>query len=556
MGKINFLTPEIISKIAAGEVVEKPVYALKELVDNAIDAGADWIRIEIEQAGLKKIVVLDNGEGMSQEDLLKSFKMHATSKLKSDEELLSVKTLGFRGEALSSIAAISDLTIQSREHNSSSGVEVFVTSGILEKETPVGMPEGTKVVVENLFYPVPARKKFLKSIQTEWRLILEMLSGLSIAFTNIRFTLSHNKKLIFDLPKKQPVDTRIKSVMGQSFYANLLPVKFDESYINIYGFVGHPHWSMTTSSKQFLFVNNRRVADKLVSTAVKESFGSLLPGNYYPGFVLFINLPNELVDVNVHPRKEHVNFLNSQLVFDSVQKAVLETLLENKLTVDTTSPTYSLTSDITGAILKKSVTPWNLNEETDYDTQVLQLNNVYLLFKTAGGIKIYDQHAAHERILYEQFKKELLVQKKQTRRFPLKKPLTIDLSFSDSQFLQSNKIMFKKIGFDISEIAPGNFALTTVPFLFKDRDLRKLIQELIENLKNDQNFKELDQISDQIIKYLACKSAIKAGDKLSSDQAKKLIKKLSDTSNNATCPHGRPTNFFLSLEELDRQFKR
>ncbi|HEX8932284.1 MAG TPA: DNA mismatch repair endonuclease MutL, partial [Patescibacteria group bacterium] len=326
------LTPEIISKIAAGEVIERPAFAVKELVENSIDAKADKISIVLEQSGLKKIMVTDNGIGMSKEDLLESFKLHTTSKLFSLDDLEKIKSLGFRGEALASIAAISKLTLQSRVGHRPNGTKIELVDGQIKDIAPIGMPPGTVVTVNNLFYSVPARKKFLKTPPTEFRHILQVLTNLVFANPQIHFYLVHNKKIIFDLPKTKDPLERIKFFLGNNIFINLLPVQYQNDFIAISGFVSKPHLPISLNNKHYFFINNRGVTNQLIEQAGKEGYGTLLPAKAKPVLILFLSIPYELVDVNVHPRKEQVHFANQQLVYDAVEKAVRETLTKNNLT--------------------------------------------------------------------------------------------------------------------------------------------------------------------------------------------------------------------------------
>lgn len=547
----------MIAKIAAGEVIERPAYAVKELVENSLDANPQTIRIEIENSGLKRIAVLDDGEGMNEEELLECFKPHTTSKIGSGDHLIGIKTFGFRGEALSSIAAISNLTIQSKTPNQTAGRELSIKAGIFQNSSPIGMPEGTRVIIEDLFYPVPARKKFLKSAQSEWRFILDTISNLALANLNVRFVLVHNRKAVFDLPQNQTFESRVSTLLGETLFSDMIPLDFEESYIKLNGFLGRPHLAASQQNKQYIFVNSRRVTDKLVSLAVKEAFGTLLPGQYFPVFLLSIKLPHEMVDVNIHPRKEQISFLPARQVFDAVQKGVLKTLLDNHLTYIPGTAQISATALATGEVLKSGVDTWNVfGEEFDDNTIILQQDNLYLITATGQGIRIYDQHACHERILFEQFMQEFKKQKKLGKKSLLNNAISMELSPPDSELLIENLTLFKSAGFEIEDFSAGHFKISSVPEIFKDRDIPRLIGEMLGGFKSEFSKKNSDDLSDEIIKFLACKSAIKAGDKLNSEQAVRLIKKLEKTPNKATCPHGRPTNKLISNADLDRHFRR
>ncbi|MGI8420397.1 MAG: DNA mismatch repair endonuclease MutL, partial [Candidatus Levyibacteriota bacterium] len=411
MRKIYPLDPQIVSKIAAGEVIERPVYAVKELVENALDARAENITIHIEESGLKKIIMIDNGEGMSKEDLLECFKAHTTSKLQNEESLTSIQTLGFRGEALASIAAISKVTIASKVAGETAGTSISIKNGTVEKEKPIGMPTGTQITVDYLFHAVPARKNFLKSQRTEFSLILELISHYALVYPSVNFVLVHNNKTVLDLPKVSERIDRIEKLLGKEIYQALLPVDYKDAYVTISGFIVKPSLTTRTPIKQFLFVNQRQIRDKNLSLKIKASYGTLLENAVYPICILYFSIPCEMVDVNVHPRKEEVRFSNQQSVYDAVEKIIKETFANNVLATnsywDSASPFNGLglhdassgTTSYAGKLMKEKKFPWELNLETKPDTtDILQINKLYLLISTQRGFVIIDQHAAHERI--------------------------------------------------------------------------------------------------------------------------------------------------------------
>lgn len=571
MGKIINLSPEIISKIAAGEVIERPAYAVKELVENSIDAKADFIKIDIEHSGLKKIIVQDNGEGMDEHDLKKCYQPHTTSKLE-DANLVDINFLGFRGEALSSISAISNLKISSKRKQDKTGFFIELVSGNLLDSGPIGLPVGTTVSISNLFYPVPARKKFLKTERTEFRNILEVLSCTVLAHPNIRFLLTHNKKIIFDLPANQSLEDRIKYLIGPTIHQNLIPIKFEESYLKLHGYICKPQVTTTNSSKQFIFINKRYIKDSLISSAIKESYSTLLESTSLPIFILFIELPKQIIDVNVHPKKEQVKFSDSQLVFDTIQKAVSQTLQNNNLTFYNLSwkgsdsynnnhPHFfdgSLTKTYAGKLLKEEVLPFLLDDlgQINYSEDVLQIHNTYLLCQTKTGLSIIDQHAAHERVLFEKFQQAFNNQKHKKEILQLPQSLLFELSPSDTQLLIDQLPLFQELGIILQQFGDNTFKIEAIPVLFQDRDIVKLINETLEDIKNFGTPKQLDHQSKKMLSYLACRSAIKAGDKLTKQQIKDLIKEYKQYNTVYTCPHGRPVQIELSLSHLHKMFKR
>jgi DNA mismatch repair protein MutL len=608
MSKIKLLSDSIISKIAAGEVVERPAYAVKELIENAIDAGADYIRIDIEKAGLQKISVTDNGEGMSREDIQLAFKRHTTSKIKDMGDLFRIHSMGFRGEALASIAAISNMTIQSKTKNQTAGTMVEVKAGELKNVSPVGIPVGTTVIVENLFYTVPARQKFLKSLQTEYRHIVQIITNAALAFPHIRFFFTNNKRTVFDLPptrhpeqsegsreeltyQREPsfedpntgssfstsfirndkLIQRIKTLLGTETFQHLIPLSFEHSYINISGFIAKPQLSTRSQQKQYIFVNNRPVKNKIISSAVKQSYGTLLEPQAYPIFILFIDIPHERVDVNVHPRKEEILFHDNDLISETIHQAVAETLAKHNLTFhDKRWKTYDSplqnnfyvrdgsTQSYAAEILKDEVLPWEVEDITNIqpNADVIQIHNLYIVTQTKKGIFIIDQHAAHERILYEQFLQAFQKRKNLITQYELPKIITIDLSFTEAEIVKGHIEQLKNIGFDIEEFMNNTFKITAIPELFKDRNIKELILEMIDDLSQDKKIKDIDTRSHRMLTYLACRSAIKAGDNLTKQKMKELLEELQQTPNNSTCPHGRPTMIEITDKELKKLFRR
>lgn len=559
MKKIFPLSSDIVAKIAAGEVIERPSYAVKELVENAIDAQADSITIHISESGLQQIVVIDNGEGMNADDIAECFKPHTTSKLTHEEQLHAIRTMGFRGEALASIAAISNMTIKSKTSEDIAGTKVQLHGGTLVDIVPIGMPVGTSITVDNLFYQVPARKKFLKSQRTEFRQILDIVSHIALAHPEIRFVLTHNTKTIFDLPKTHEQTERLQKFLGPAIFQHVIPITYTDQYVGFTGFLAKPQVTTKTTSKQFLFVNQRRITDKLINQAVKEAYGNLLEATAFPVFLLFLTVPPEVIDINVHPRKEQVRFLNKETLFTTIKNAIAETLAKNNLTFlnlewknrDGQTKSYA------GQLLKQTVlSDAALLTTREKSAEVQQIHNVYLLTATRKGLLIIDQHAAHERVLYEQLRDEFTKQKMQYKLFTLPKPGVIKLSLSEAALLVEHLATFQTLGFGLKEKTETAFTITTIPALFQDRNYTELINELLEDLTETEMVKSVDETSNKMLSYLACRSAVKAGDPLTKDQIKKLLDQLENTKRNTTCPHGRPTRIAISLHDMDRMFKR
>lgn len=549
MSKIKILEKDVVNKIAAGEVIERPASVVKELVENSLDAKSSSIKIEIEKSGLKKIEVSDDGVGMSKEDLKKCFYPHATSKISKIEDLEDVKTLGFRGEALASISAVSGLTVRSREDNDLVGNELRVDE---EEIVSRGMAKGTCVVVENLFSKVPARKKFLKTPATELRQILLVATKLALAFPEVGFSLIHNGKSIFDLPKEQSLEDRVYLILGKDIYQSLIPFNFESPYLKGRGFMGKPQIAIASKRKQYIFVNNRPVKSLDLSLAIKKAYGSLLDSKSQPIFILFLDFLSSNIDVNIHPKKEEVKFLNSSQVSQVVSQAVKKELEKRNLVYTIGDRDHLKTMDGGSAkVLKDKVDLWQVRERGG--EEIIQIDNTYLITENKGGILIIDQHAAHERILYEQLLKTFKQVKEE--REVIKKEEIFELPLNESVFLKDNLEMFSDLGFEIEFLKENSFKVSLVPVIFQKRNISELISQIIEDFLED-NLDEVDDIAEKTISYLACKGAIKSGDYLDLNERKRLIEKLENTETKYTCPHGRPVKIEISISELEKMFKR
>lgn len=557
MSTIHQLSPDVIAKIAAGEVIERPSYAVKELLDNAIDAKATEITVYIEEAGLKKIMVQDNGEGMSREDVELSIKPHTTSKLTSDDELVGIKTLGFRGEALASLAAVSKLSLKSRTVTDATGTEILVQYGKILETKPVGMASGTTVIVEDLFAAVPARKKFLKSMQTEFRHIVDVVTNTALVHPNIHVRLLSKKKTIIDTPIREDQKERIFQLLGLEISSQLVPITFHEPYLEITGFIAKPQVYSSSQNKQFIFINKRKVTDKLISLALKEAYGNLLDGNSYPIGVIFLTVPFDMVDVNVHPRKEQVSFINHTMIFQTVKSEVHRILQENNVTFQNLSwkkDYIGTTSSYGASIIKDSLSQNDLLSD-DTPSSFTQLHKTYILSQVSSGFILLDQHAAHERILFEKLSSAFQEAKEKSTGVKLEKPLLMHLLATEKIIVEEYKKLFESVGFKWS-IRNDTFYLTYVPELLRDRNHTLLVKEMLTSLEEKTSVDTIDTVSTKMIAFLACRAAVKAGDSLSAKQMKTIAHDLKTIPNRATCPHGRPTTIHVSLNQLHKMFKR
>lgn len=553
MGLIKSLPEKLVSKIAAGEVVERPASVVKELVENSVDAEASFIKIEIENAGLRKIQITDDGKGMSDEDIIECFKPHTTSKIFYEDDLFNIVTMGFRGEALSSISSVANVVIKSRQAQEISGNIIEIENGELIRHTSIGMPQGTTVLVRNLFGRLPARKKFLKSNKTEFRNILETVINFSLAHPEVGFFLSNDKRIILDLPSQSSVSERIRVLLGKDIYANLIPISYEEAYYKVSGFVVKPQISTSNRSKQFVFVNKRNVYDNLISTAVKDAYGSLLMPREQPAFVLFFETMPSLIDVNIHPRKEEVAFTDDNAVYELFKSAIEPAFVNEDLKYSfddyiDNAVDYDF-DDVVNSFLKDE------SEEFYDNEQILQIHNLYLVKQTKKGILIIDQHAAHERILYENIVKQIK-EKSVDLVKDLSEPVLFDLSLSETEVLSEYSEILSGMGFDIESFGDNTFKISAVPFYVAAQNAEVLIKEVLEDLMQGKTPKSIDSKTDRALSFVACRSAIKAGDYLTPDEREKLFIELAKAKTIYTCPHGRPVKMELTMNELARMFKR
>ena len=412
MSKIIILPQHVVSKIASGEVIERPSNIVKELIENSIDASSTKIKIIIQKAGLKKINVIDDGIGMNKDDLEKCFLPHSTSKIKTENDLLTLKSMGFRGEAISSIAAVSDVTIKSRIKANDYGYSLKLSKGKKQQIKYYGMPTGTNILVENLFSNIPVRKKFLKSEKTELNHIVSVVSNIALAFPNISFELIADEKTIFKLPASNKKTHRINKVLGSTLLDTFVPINYNHPHIKIEGYVSKPQYSTKSKKRQFVFVNKRLISSGMFSSHIKGIYGNLLQPNTHPPFLLNLNFSSDLIDVNIHPRKEEVRFINKALVYQSIKDAVEQCLQKHDLTYIKqgykNTNQYLVSDKPKGTKLldfyetdeyiadshdfKKAHTTQTYDEQTQ--PQIIQIQNLYLITKSEKGFMIIDQHAA------------------------------------------------------------------------------------------------------------------------------------------------------------------
>ena len=646
------LEVETSNKIAAGEVVERPSSVVKELVENSIDAGAKNISIEIFEGGQKNIKIIDDGSGIHIDDIEKAFMPHATSKIKHVEDIYKIHTLGFRGEALASIASVSRTTLSSRTKESAVGKEISQSSGDVLYVKETGCNVGTTIEVKDLFFNVPARQKFLKSPQRESALISDILGRLALANNDISFKVLNNDKKVFATYSSPNLSDTIRYIYGKEVVENIISFEKLSDTMSVHGYIGKADISRGSRNRQSIFVNKRYIKSGLITAAVENAFKSFLTINKFPFFVIFLDIFPEYIDINVHPQKTEIKFQEDKavfkIVFDAVHSAIADSLRgnfdipqgNNGNNSDKEEDKNTLRKEIydfnkividekTKEELEKTVqipidfkynsidkerhhfeeTPYrhegvsraasSIRSETNNDTQIKgdtlnvkenddtnynndkvmssneihdesskeiskaskfpelriigQFNKTYIIGEVYNELYLIDQHAAHEKVLFEKFKRE--IRNREVVSQILLVPTVIELSQDDYSYYVENEVVFTNTGFDIIEFGENTISIKEVPIILGKPDVKNLFNEILDNLKN-MGSGETVEIKYNRIASLACKAAVKANNQLTELEMSKLISDLRYLDEPFTCPHGRPTIIKITLNELEKKFKR
>ncbi|MFH1666027.1 MAG: DNA mismatch repair endonuclease MutL [Elusimicrobiota bacterium] len=586
MDKIRLLPQEIVNKIAAGEVVERPASVVKELVENSIDAGMNagstYINIEIEDAGKKLIRISDNGCGMSKNDALLALERHATSKISNFNDLAKLQTLGFRGEALPSIAGVSKFKLTTKEKESLTGLELVIEGGKVISSKECGRNDGTTIEVTDLFFNIPARKKFMKSSSVEQAHIVRTLEEIALAHPNIGFSVKIDSKLLFVTPPSNKIENRISDILGNKFFSGLINREDDYKYIKINAFISNIDSSYSNKNTQYFFVNKRTVANKLLSQALYSAFKDSLPVGRHPMAIIMIEVNPEYVDVNVHPAKMLVKFSDEHEIFEAVNQTVRKALTSQASPslsvkeIKTVTPEKSMFNieNSQQTILSHTYQAQN-NQSKVSDNQTLynpaeqkttlfnefhilgQLHDTYALIETSQGLVIMDQHAANERVLYERF----LKQNSDTSFVPSQKlliPFTLELMPHEISILKNFIEEINKLGFEISEFGKNTLIFKSIPALFGEiSQLKDFLKDFINLLLDDYSDKNLLTLKplEKIIRA-SCRAAVKAREKISFQETEKIILELKNCAQPLCCPHGRPTMINITVPELEKKFRR
>jgi DNA mismatch repair protein MutL len=589
---IRILPDDVANKIAAGEVVDRPASVLKELMENALDAGATRVDVEVVEGGRKAIVVSDNGRGMVRDDAVLSIERHATSKIRDVHDIERIATLGFRGEALAAIASVSRFSMITRAAGAESGVEILVSGGRVQEVKEAGCPVGTSVRVRHLFFNVPARRKFLRAEQTELAHFRQTFLVYALSHAEVGMSITVDGRVLYRLPPGARLEDRIRDLFGSETAAGLRPVQASLENVTIQGYAGLPHLSRTDRSGQFLFINRRPAAAALLSYALDEGYHSLIPKGRYPTVFLFISIDPGLVDVNVHPTKKEVRFRQPILVRDTLIESIREALAQAAPAAAGPAPDGAPPAeppampqptlriedlpvmrpfayprmalapagpagDPAAADAKPAepaATPAVPASPWAWCRVLGQVGGLYVVMETEEGMVLMDPHAAHERVLYEKFMKRVL--DRESRSQGLLVPETVDLPPGDAQCVRRNLDLLKEMGFGISEFGGDSFIIDGLPVTLGNLAAGVVLREVAASLERGGSRGGAERWAQEAVAQAACKAAVKARDKLSVGEIEQLVVDLARSEMPYTCPHGRPTVIFMGYSELDRKFGR
>ncbi len=632
--RIRQLHPQVVNRIAAGEVIERPASVVKELLENSIDALATRVEVDIVSGGLELIRVTDNGAGIHADDLALAVTSHATSKIRSDADLDQVATLGFRGEALASIASVSRLQIRTRPAEQPLGRELNADGGDIVRQQDCGCQEGTRIEVRSLFYNTPARRRFLKKPSTEFGRISDQFCRIALACPMVHMNLTHNDRRVYSLPGGADPEDRIRRLFGSDLTDRLIPVESettsaDGQVTRLWGFVGDPTLSRSTRRHQFLYLNGRWIQDRSLQHALAEAYRGLLMVGRHPVSFLFLEVPPHLVDVNVHPTKTEVRFRDSQTLYRQLLSTIRDRFLQLDFHVDFQVPASAAAADAdravpdaparrdlfvraeaavpagAGSMAPPTVLPDHVAEqfrplpddsaasETESgsvssdpaadaafrsspvasdsdathpepppaaptaplsDYRALQIHDCYLVIAVEDGIEIVDQHALHERILYEQLRTRIL--EGPVERQKLLIPQTVECSPGEAAVLCEHQDLLHEVGFELQEFGGTTVLVESHPVLIPRGDFVRILRDFAAQLEQTDGRTSRRDLLDRMLQTMACRAAIKAGQRLTQEEIRDLMQQRPRVTDSHHCPHGRPTAMRISRAALDRQFGR
>ncbi|MCD6659840.1 MAG: DNA mismatch repair endonuclease MutL [Lentimicrobium sp.] len=602
---IRLLPDSVANQIAAGEVVQRPASAIKEMLENAIDSGADAIELIVKDSGKTLIQVIDNGCGMSPTDARMSFERHATSKIKEAADLFKIHTFGFRGEALASIAAIAQVELKSRRHEDELGTHIIIEGSAVKSQQPCACSAGTSISVKNLFYNVPARRNFLKSDQAEMRHILDEFHRVVLVNPQIAFTLNSNGKIIFKLPATN-LKLRISNVFGANFHERLLPVNQESNVVKISGFVGKPDSARRTKGEQFFFANNRFIKHPYLNHAVEEAFSELIPEGYFPTYFLFLEVDPASIDINIHPTKTEVNFQEHQVIYAMIRSAVKQAigrfsfsstldfeteqsfqtyfpkdkpLVEPGIHVNTGYNPFAKNNQpelrLSPKTEKEDIAGWEKLFDTgslpmpgnqqpaatltigaDFNQEqtgrgFMQLNGRFVVTRVKSGLMIIDQQAAHERILFEKLTEKIELKRVHSQQLLF--PVTVNLSAPDAELAGELKNDFASVGFQIEHFGGNSFIIQGVPAELKDENVQALFESVLETFKHNQLGLKIDK-QQNLLRSMARNMAIKPGKVLVSEEMQSLVDDLFACQVSNISPSGKNTILMIGTDEIEKRF--
>lgn len=564
MSRIFILPPEISQKIAAGEVIERPFSVVKELVENALDAEASQIKVELVEGGKRCIRVIDDGQGMSRADAEICFERHSTSKITDAADLDGIATLGFRGEALPSISAVSCVVLETADGGGGSGTLIRREADRTLEVREAAFPRGTRVEVNELFFNLPARRKFLKSARAELQLIARYLSHAALAFPGVRFSLHHGNRSVFDYPAVGGLKERLYQVYGKSVLDRLLEVDCAEDGLRIAGFASQPPAGRRDRKQQLFFVNKRLVRDKTLLAALNQAYRDFLEKETHPEAYLFLDVSFQEVDVNVHPAKTEVRFKNTRRIFQFVRICLEQTVLRGMgikkvyphppkerpgtgvqehpppLPIRPPSPE----PEIPGALFESEL------RAEEGPVLLGQYQSTYIVAADEDGLLIIDQHNAHERVLYEKYK-EIARSREWPRRLSLL-PQLVELSASQVLSLEDNRSLLEESGFRVEDMGGRSFAIKEYPDIFRETEAKDILLTLLEEVGGE----KVQDKQNRVLATMACRTAVKAGQPLSQEKMRYLLREWRRTTNPSLCPHGRPITIRIPRGDIERGLKR
>jgi DNA mismatch repair protein MutL len=596
---IRVLPNELVDQIAAGEVIERPASVVKELVENSLDSGARRVEIDVERGGVGLIRVRDDGCGIVADELPFAISRHATSKIASLDDLESVATLGFRGEALPSIGSVSRLRIASHPADAEHGAEISVDGGTVIPVRPAAHPRGTTIEVRDLFFNVPARRKFVRSDSTEFGHVARLVERLALSRFDVTFRLRNGPRLVFDAPAVPEGEeiTRFGEVLGNDFATRSVPVNHSAGPVNISGWIGLPTAARAQPDQQFWFVNNRYVRDRLLMNAVRLAYRDVLYGGRHAAYVLYLTLDPKLVDVNAHPQKLEVRFRDSRQIHDFVFRALERVLADTKpnLAAMPAADTRSVLGGGGGGGVSRALplyeptryeptryepsrSPWAVAdtvrepppdsesaaqvpeapgsaEHQPLGTALAQLHGIYILAQNRDGLILVDMHAAHERVLYERLKAEHTAAGYPASQHLLE-PIVIELKGHEVDAIIESRAAWERAGFDLDALGPTRLGLRRYPALLAGENITEIVKAVVRELELDADSHHLDGAADKFLGTLACRTAIHAHRRLSVPEMNALLRQMETTERANQCNHGRPTWTRLTMPELDQLFLR